>query len=181
MTRAAAQIVTQRHPHVIFKKFSTFAAAQAFMARHGVLKYRVEITLDLTQVKETRGGGSEGNGSEGSRSDESRSQEEQGENRFYVVANGDSPGVYETWYACITPTLRKPKVNRTDVRRVPHRREAKAHIDGQCGVCHQAFHTREEADEWLWEYRKMQKEVQRASKGGLENLSDLANALPGPV
>ena len=56
------------------------------------------------------------------------------------------------------------------------------HIVGQTGICHQAFGTRKEADEWLWEYGRMQKEVEHRAnaKRGLENLSDLAKELPEP-
>jgi hypothetical protein len=77
------------------------------MARHGVVKYRVEITLDLTRVGKPEKNGSERNGSEGGRSEESAGQKEQGENRFYVVANGDAPGVYESWYAYLPCLIRE--------------------------------------------------------------------------
>ncbi|CAZ83365.1 unnamed protein product [Tuber melanosporum] len=143
---AAAQVVTQKYPDVIFKKFSTFEEAQAFMAGHGVARYRVEITFDVTCMMEE------------SRSPTSGVGGGTGGKQFYVVANGSGKGVYESW------------------------EQAKVHIFGQPGICHQAFGTRQEADEWLWEYGRMQDEVEyRANaKQGLGNLSDLARELPEP-
>jgi hypothetical protein len=65
-----------------------------------------------------------------------------------------------------------------------YRREAKAHIEGQCGVCHQAFHTKDEADEWLLEYRRMKTQVECGAVvprgSGLNDMRDLANQLPKP-
>ncbi|PWW80724.1 hypothetical protein C7212DRAFT_349737 [Tuber magnatum] len=141
---AAAQVVTQMYPDVIFKKFSTFAEAQAFMAKHGVVRYRVEITFDVTCIMEE------------SRSNTTRGGA--GGKQFYVVANGSGKGVYESW------------------------KEAEVHIVGQPGICHQAFCTRQEADEWLWEYGRMREEVEHRAnpKRGLENLSDLGRELPEP-
>ncbi|KAG0124692.1 hypothetical protein HOY82DRAFT_617707 [Tuber indicum] len=175
---AAAQVVTQKYPDVIFKKFSTFEEAQAFMAGHGVVRYRVEITFDVTCVMEgsrspTSGGGISppppprspappatpvSNPSERGRRAGAGVGDGTGGKQFYVVANGSGKGVYESW------------------------EQAKVHIFGQPGICHQAFGTRQEADEWLWEYGRMQDEVEyRANaKQGLGNLSDLARELPEP-
>ncbi|RPB00543.1 hypothetical protein L873DRAFT_775922 [Choiromyces venosus 120613-1] len=185
---AAAQVVTQKYPDVIFKKFSTFAEAQAFMAAHGVERYRVEITFDVTcMMKEScstsiSSGASPpplippspvpsvpsvppappappvSNPSEQGRQGSGRIGGGREGKQFYVVANGSGKGVYESW------------------------RQAKVHIVGQPGICHQAFSTREEADEWLWEYGRMQKEVEHRAnpQSGLEHLTDLARELPEP-
>ncbi|CUS12979.1 unnamed protein product [Tuber aestivum] len=176
---AAAQVVTQRYPDVIFKKFATLAEAQAFMAKHGVVRYRVEITFDVTCIMEESRSNTTGsdvspppplrpspappahsvpNPPEGGRRGGGKIGGGTGGNQFYVVANGSGKGVYESW------------------------KQAEVHIVGQPGICHQAFGTRQEADEWLWEFGRMQEEVEyRANpKRGLENLSDLARELPEP-
>jgi len=175
---AAAQVVTQKYPDVIFKKFHTFAEAQAFMAEHGVVRYRVEITFDVTCITEELRSPAissrvsppplspspappaalVSNPSERGRRERVKVGGGTGGKQFYVVANGSGKGVYESW------------------------KQAEVHIVGQTGICHQAFSTRQEADEWLWEYGRMQKEVeQRANaKLGLEDLSDLAKELPEP-
>jgi len=121
--RAAAQVVTQKYPDVVFKKFPTFAEAQAFMAEHGVVKYRVEIAFDVTCVmEESRSPTTSSevsppplppspappsppvsNPSERERRGKAKVGGGAGGKQFYVVANGSGKGVYESWLVSFVP------------------------------------------------------------------------------